>query len=157
MIFIPLFSYKLYPAISRMFPLTPLRKISMGFFVMVLAFLIPAWIEVRLAAGEQPSIGWQVAAYVVLTAAEIMVSVTALEFFYTQAPNRMKSLIMSFYLASVSLGNFFTSGVNYLIENPDGSSKLDGSSYYLFFAGLMFITAVIFIFVQGAEAGGAAS
>ena len=36
MIFIPLFSYGIYPALNRVFPLTPLRKISIGFFVTVL-------------------------------------------------------------------------------------------------------------------------
>ena len=34
-IFIPLFSWVLYPAINRFFPLTPLRKIGIGFFLVV--------------------------------------------------------------------------------------------------------------------------
>ncbi len=113
MLFIPLFSYVIYPAISRVFPLTPLRKISIGFFVMVPAYLISAFIEQQLATGHQPSILWQIPAYFVLTAAEIFVSITGLEFFYTQAPNRMKSLVMSLFLGSVSLGNLFTSAVNF--------------------------------------------
>ena len=84
-----------------------------------------------------------------LTAAEIFVSITALEFFYTQAPNRMKSLIMSINMGSVSIGNLFTSWVNFAIQNPDGTSRLEGPSYYLFFAGLMFLTAIGFIFYAG--------
>jgi POT family proton-dependent oligopeptide transporter len=48
-------------------------------------------------------------------------------------------------MASVALGNLFTSLVNVFILNDDGSSKLDGPSYYLFFAGAMFVTALIFI------------
>jgi POT family proton-dependent oligopeptide transporter len=146
LVFIPLFSYVIYPAVSKVFPLTPLRKISIGFFVMVPAFLISAAIEWQLTAGHKPSILWQIPAYIVLTAAEIFVSITGLEFFYTQAPNRMKSLVMSLFLGSVSLGNLFTSAVNFAIQNPDGSSKLAGASYFLFFAMLMLITAVGFIF-----------
>lgn len=166
LILIPLFSYGLYPAISRVFPLTPLRKIGIGFFIMVFAFLITAWIEVELAAGERPSILWQIPAYVVLTAAEVMVSITGLELFYTQAPNRMKSFIMSLYMAAVTIGNLFTSWVNRAIQNPDGSSSLTGASYFLFFAGAMLATALVFVlyaaryreqrFVQGENEAGVA-
>jgi len=97
--------------------------------------------------GSLPSIGWQFFAYILLTAAEVMVSITALEFAYTQAPKKMKSFIMGIYFLGVSLGNLFTSAVNLFIQNEDGSLKLEGASYYWFFTGLMFITAVIFVFV----------
>jgi POT family proton-dependent oligopeptide transporter len=46
---------------------------------------------------------------------------------------------------SVSIGNFFTAGVNFFIQNPDGTSKLDGASYYLFFAAAMAATAILFV------------
>jgi POT family proton-dependent oligopeptide transporter len=59
----------------------------------------------------------------------------------------MKSLIMGFYMLSVSLGNIFTAVVNLFIQNPDGTSKLEGASYFYFFAGTMFITAVLFLLV----------
>ena len=144
---IPLFSRVVYPAIDRVFPLTALRKIGIGLFVSVAAFLIPAWVEVLIAAGARPNIRWQLAAYVLLTTAEVFVSITCLEFSYTQAPRTMKSLVMSLFLASVALGNLFTSWVNYIIQNPDGSSRLSGAAYYLFFAALMFVTATAFIAV----------
>jgi POT family proton-dependent oligopeptide transporter len=51
LILIPLFNWWLYPTISKYFPLTPLRKISIGFFLVVPSFLIPAWIEYRLGMG----------------------------------------------------------------------------------------------------------
>ena len=147
MVFIPFFSFVLYPAINLVFPLTPLRKIAIGFFVAVPSFLIPAWIETQIAAGLQPHIGWHLLSYIFITAAEIFISITCLEFSYTQAPTRMKSFIMSLYLTSVSLGNAFTSVVNFYIENPDGSSKLAGADYYMFFVKAMFVAGVAFIFV----------
>jgi POT family proton-dependent oligopeptide transporter len=162
LVFIPLFAYAVYPAMGKLFHVTPLRKISIGFFLMVLTFLIPAYIELRLGAGVRMNIAWQILAYVVLTASEVMVYGTGLEFFYTQAPNHLKSLVMALFLLSVSIGNLFTSEVNKYIQNADGTSKLPGASYYLFFAGLMFMTSVAFIFyamryrerrfVQGDEA-----
>lgn len=147
MILIPTFSYLIYPAISRVFPLTPLRKISIGFFVGAAAFSLSAIIESWIAQGGRPNIVWQLLAYVILTCAEVMVSITCLEFAYTQAPHKMKALIMSLYMMSVSLGNLFTAGVNYFIRNADGSSKLTGPDYYWFFTIAMLVTAVLFIFV----------
>jgi len=86
-------------------------------------------------------------AYVVLTAAEVMVYGTGLAFSYSQAPPSMKSLIMGMYMLSISLGNLITAFVNYYIKNADGTSKLPGASYYWFFVGMMVLTAIVFIFV----------
>jgi POT family proton-dependent oligopeptide transporter len=54
---------------------------------------------------------------------------------------------MSFYLLSIASGNLFTSLVNAVIQNPDGTAKLQGAAYYNFFAAIMFVTALLFIFV----------
>lgn len=144
LIFIPLFQYVIYPAIDRVFPLTPLRKIGLGIFVSGVSFICSAWIETRISAGLAPNIGWQLPGYALLTAAEIMVSITALEFAYTQAPKRMKSVIMSLYLLSVSAGNLVTAGVNFAIARFN--LKLEGANYYLFFTALAMLASIIFVF-----------
>lgn len=95
-----------------------------------------------------PSIAWQLLAYVVLTMAEVLVSVTCLEFSYTQAPKKMKSFIMSLYLLSVSAGNFLTAFVNKFTQDADGNSTLVGASYYWFFTYLMLGAAVVYIVVS---------
>ena len=59
----------------------------------------------------------------------------------------MKSWIMAFYLASIAMGNGFTAVVNRFILNEDGTSKLEGANYYLFFTGAMGLTAVLFVVV----------
>jgi POT family proton-dependent oligopeptide transporter len=145
MLLIPLFSYVVYPVIDRFFPLTPLRKIAMGLFVAAAAFAIPTGVQLSIDQGGSPSIAWQLLAYVVLTSAEVMVSITCLEFSYTQAPKTMKSFVMAFFMLSISLGNLFTSAVNFIIQNPDGSSLLEGADYFLFFTALMAGTAVLFM------------
>ena len=147
MIFIPLFTYFLYPMINKIFPLTSLRKISIGLFLAGFSFAILAVAETIIIAGGRPGIAWQFWAYVILTAAEVMVSITGLEFSYTQAPNSMKSFVMGLWLLSVSLGNGITALVNALIVNQDGTLKLNGTEYFWFFAGLMFVTALAFIVV----------
>ena len=147
LIFAPLFSYYLYPFINRYTNLTPLKKINMGLLLAVPSFLIIGLVEKWIALGYTPSIAWQVLAYTILTASEVLVSITCLEFSYTQAPNSMKSLIMGFFLLSVSLGNIITAWINAIILNSDGSSKLTGDMYYNFFALMMFITSLLFLFV----------
>jgi hypothetical protein len=37
--------------------------------------------------------------------------------------------------------------VNSFIQNEDGTSKLSGPNYYLFFCAVMLVTAVLFVFV----------
>ena len=145
--FIPLFSYVIYPAVNRFFRLTQVRKIAIGLFLTALAFVVSAGIQIMIENGHTPSVYWQGLAYVVLTAAEVMVSVTGLEFSYTVAPKSMKSIVMAIWLFSVSLGNAVTAVVNTVIQNPDGSSKLPGASYYWFFTALMFVAAVGFALV----------
>ncbi len=146
LLMLPLFSYAIYPAIERVFHLTPLRKIGIGLFVTALSFAIVGWIQVRIDAGQTPHIGWQILAFVVLTVAEIMVSVTHLEFAYTQAPKKMKSLVMCTYLGAISLGNLFTAGVNFFIQHYGAKAGLQGANYFLFFVGVMLVAAVLFMF-----------
>ena len=143
MIFIPLFAYVVYPAINRIFTLTPLRKMAIGMFVMVPGFAVSARVQEWIDAGQTPDIGWQLLAYCLVTAAEIMVSITGLEFSYTQAPQAIKSFVMSLWLLTVTLGNVFTAVVNRLIGG--GTLELDGADYYWFFTGTMLASAVLFV------------
>jgi len=132
MAFIPLFGFVIYPAINKVFPLTPLRKIAIGFFITVPAFILPAYVQEQIEAGVQVSIAWQLASYIIITAAEVMVSITALEFSYTQAPKKMKSFIMGLYLMSVFAGNMFTAGVNvFMQEQTPVADKLPTSGSYV--------------------------
>ncbi|PKM34861.1 MAG: MFS transporter, partial [Gammaproteobacteria bacterium HGW-Gammaproteobacteria-10] len=148
MVLVPCFSYGLYPFLNRYFDLTPLRKIAIGLFLTVFAFAIPSVIQMQLDEGLTPHIGWQLLAYLLLTAAEVMVSITCLEFSYTQAPKSMKSFIMAYYFVFIAAGNLLTSAVNFLMMPSDGSSQLSGSAYFWFFTGLMLITALLFLVVS---------
>ena len=147
LLFIPLFSFVVYPLLGRVAEMTPLRRISIGFFVAATSFVVPAMVEQWIAQGVKPSILWQAVAYVLITAAEIMISITCLEFSYSQAPKRLKSFVMSLYLCSVTLGNAFVAVVNKFIRAPDGTVTLSGADYYWFFVKCMAVTAVLFIFV----------
>ena len=113
-------------------------------FLAVPSFLIIGQLEKWLLLGYTPSIGWQILAYSILTASEVLVSITCLEFSYTQAPNSLKSIIMGFFLLSVSLGNLITAGINTFLST---SNLFYGEYYYYLFAFMMLITAFLFIFI----------
>ncbi|MCA9033650.1 MAG: POT family MFS transporter [Planctomycetaceae bacterium] len=118
MALIPLFQFVIYPAVDKVFKLTPIRKISIGLFLTATSFLLITMAQRLIDQGETPSIAWQLWAYLVLTSAEIMISITGLEFSYTQAPKTMKSVVMAVWLFSVSAGNLFTGWVNHSIQTP---------------------------------------
>tara|TARA_B100001750_G_scaffold233244_1_gene233250 strand:- start:34 stop:1254 length:1221 start_codon:yes stop_codon:yes gene_type:complete len=145
---IPLFYYLVYPLMSKYcFEMTPLRRVAIGFFICIPAFAVPGLIETQIQNGDTPHISWQFLSYIIITAAEILISITCLEFSYTQAPKTMKSIVMGFFFASVTIGNLFTAGVNYFIQNEDGSVALEGADYYWFFTWAIAIAAVLFLFV----------
>lgn len=152
MIMIPAFAYGLYPFLNRFIALTSLRKIGAGLFLTVLAFVTTGYVEHLIEQGQQPHIIWHLWAYIILTAAEIMVSITTLEFSYTQAPKTMKSFIQGLYLMSTAMGNFFTGWVNGLIPQirpaKEGVDKV--IEYGLFdILWIIFLTAsmsTIFLF-----------
>jgi proton-dependent oligopeptide transporter, POT family len=142
---VPVFTAWIYPAAEKVVRVTAIGKIACGLFLTIPAFLIPAWAQSQIAAGLAPSIGWQLLAYVIITAAEVLVSITCLEFSYTQAPRTLKSFVMSLYFLSITAGNLLTSAVNALIQNADGTARISETSYYLLFAGFMTAAAVVFV------------
>ena len=81
---------------------------------------------------------WQVIQYLIMTTGEVLVSVTGLEFAYTQAPRRMKSTIMGFWLFCVTLGNLIVAFLAPLQET------YALSEFFWLFAVLMAVAAVIF-------------
>jgi len=126
---IPIFTFLIYPTVNKVFTLTPLRKVSIGLFIMVSSFALITLIQTWIDAGETPSIGWQVLAYILLTSSEVMVSIVCLEFAYTQAPKSLKSLLMSIFLLSVAIGNFFAGQINSYIQidtpnSPPGETEI---------------------------------
>ena len=83
---------------------------------------------------------WQVGPYVVLTLSEVLVSITGLEFAYTQAPLRMKGTIMSLWLLTTFAGNFVVVLVKKL-------GLVHGTTEFLFWAGLTYFAALCFALI----------
>ena len=108
MIIIPLLNVLIYrPLERRGRPLKPLARMTAGMFIAAISFVAVALLQSRIdAAGPgQVHVLWQIIPYVIITVAEVLVSITGLEFAYTQAPRAMKSTIMGFWLLCVTFGN----------------------------------------------------
>ena len=147
--FIPLFSFGIYPGLKKLgINVTPLRKFGAGLAVTAFSFVIIALIQERIDAGETPSIAWQLLAYVILTAGEIMVSITGLEYAYTQSPPSMKSTIMGCYLLMVTLGNVLVSMIQKNIEHGGFFAQFKGASFFWLFTGICAVTAVLFMLIS---------
>ncbi len=51
------------------------------------------------------SMMWLLPQYMVLTAGEVLFSITSLAFAFTQAPESMKSVLQALYLMTTAIGN----------------------------------------------------
>jgi POT family proton-dependent oligopeptide transporter len=149
MVLIPLFSSVLYPWCERrgLRP-TPLRRMGAGMLLAAAAFCIAALLqrEVDAAAlhGEKISIGWQFFQFVVITAGEVLLSTTGLEFAYSQAPKSLKSTILSLWFLAIALGDFLAGA----LKTINGRWFHFGRpAELLFYAGMMLVVAAVFAVV----------
>ena len=149
LLFIPLFTYVLYPRLGKVMPLTYFNKMCLGFFFAVLSFALVSFIQVQIDNGQEISFLYQIGAFVLLTFAEILISITSLEF-YTQAPKVLKSFILSFWLLAVAVGNGFTALINDLIVETELSRYIQNgeAEYFWFFTALMALGSIGFYFVN---------
>lgn len=140
MILIPYTTFAMYPLMAKLgLDPKPLTRMTIGMFVGSLSFVSVAIVQYFMDADTSLKlhVGWQLIPYVIITTGEVMVSITGLEFAYRQAPKRMKSVIMGFWLLMVSLGNVI---VAWLAKLPD----MDPQAFFWLYAGLMAGAALAF-------------
>lgn len=143
LIFIPLNDFFIYPALRKAgIRLTPIRKITAGFFVgcaaMIWACVVQYYIYEesdcgKYAAGEifseaegkmvscppaRINVWAQTGSYVLIALAEVFASITSLEYAYSKAPKNMRSMVQAVALFmtafAAALGQAFVG----LAEDP---------------------------------------
>lgn len=143
MVWVPLLTWGVYPLLERLgWRPTALRRMSVGMVLAAAAFVLSGVLQSKLDNGQSLNIAWQLVPYIVLEAGEVMVSATALEFAFDQAPKQLKSVIMSFWLMTTAAGHFLIAlftGLNARFVHATGASE------FYFYAVLMFVVAMIFI------------
>ncbi len=136
MMLIPLLTGVVYPAFQRLgWELTPLRRMPLGLAVGAVSYVIAGYYQVLIEGGTQLNILWQIAPYIVLTLAEILVSTTGLEFAYTQAPRQMKSVVQSIWLLTSTLANL-------AVAIAAALNIFKGAGQFFFYASLALLAAV---------------
>jgi len=136
MLLIPFTTGILYPAFKQIgWELKPLRRMPIGLALGATSFVIAGLLNIPVSAGERLSVLWQIVPYVVLTVSEILVSVTGLEFAYTQAPRTMKSVIQSFW-------NLTTAAANLAVAIVSALTFFHGTALFFYYAGFAYLAAV---------------
>jgi POT family proton-dependent oligopeptide transporter len=146
MILVPVLTLGLYPLLGRF--ASPLRRMAAGMFLCAASYVFVAVVQARIDAGAQLSVLWQTIPYLILTAAEVLLSTTGLEFAFREAAPEMKSTIMGFWSLTIALGNLFVSVITAGAARILGDGKSHDISIspkmFLFYAGLTFVVAIFF-------------
>ncbi|CAG2170512.1 unnamed protein product, partial [Oppiella nova] len=140
-VFIPIFEYVIYPLCAKMNLLKkPLQRMVCGGVLAAISYVICGFIQIWVETKPDGSVNilWQLIPYIVITAAEIMFSITGLEFSYQQAPKSMKSVIQAVYTTTVAFGDIIVIIIS--------SAKLfeKESNTFFFFGGLMVADMIAF-------------
>ncbi|KAK9144200.1 hypothetical protein Sjap_004103 [Stephania japonica] len=95
--------------------ISELQRMGVGRFFMILSMAAAAILEWKrlsdLKQGKTLSIAWQLPQYFLLGFSDVFNFVGMLEFFYSEAPDSMRSICSAFCLLSVAIGNYLSSFV----------------------------------------------
>jgi POT family proton-dependent oligopeptide transporter len=140
-IFIPVTLLLIYPMFGKL--ATPLRRMATGMFLTAGSYVIVAWLQQRLEAGEEMSVAWQTLPYLLITFAEVLVSTTGLEFAFTQAAPAMKSTITGYWQLTVAFGNLLVVVLTEALGGHGDASSVS-SGRFMLYAGMMLGGALLF-------------
>ncbi|MBB5875945.1 MULTISPECIES: oligopeptide:H+ symporter [Xanthomonas] len=151
MLLIPFNNLVLYPLLRRRgYEPTALRRMTAGIAFSGLAWIVVGSLQVMMDGGDALSIAWQILPYALLTFGEVLVSATGLEFAYSQAPQSMKGVVMSFWNLTTTVGNLWVLLSNAAVRNDRvtahiGSTGLSETAFLMFFfAAFAFVAALLF-------------
>ncbi|KAJ9464504.1 putative peptide transporter ptr2 [Diplonema papillatum] len=131
---IPIFDKFVFPFLSsRGWNPSPLRRITIGFFLVALAMFYCGALEVFLHQrgrydenddyiadeGKTISVWWQIPPYFTIAMSEIFASVGGLEYAYTEAPKSMKSVIMAMFLLTNAAGSIIGIIISPVVKPPN--------------------------------------
>uniref|UniRef100_A0A8C7L6S4 Solute carrier family 15 member 1 n=1 Tax=Oncorhynchus kisutch TaxID=8019 RepID=A0A8C7L6S4_ONCKI len=104
-------------------------------------YCVQCWQAIQVVEDIKPNtihMGWQIPQYFLMTAGEVVFSVTGLEFSYSQAPSNMKSVLQAGWLFTVAVGNIIVLIVAEAAQLPDQWAE------YILFASLLVVVCIVF-------------
>uniref|UniRef100_A0ACB8G2I8 Uncharacterized protein n=1 Tax=Sphaerodactylus townsendi TaxID=933632 RepID=A0ACB8G2I8_9SAUR len=98
--------------------------------------LLEAW-KIEDIPANNVHVAWQIPQYLLISAGEVIFSITGLSFSYSQAPNSMKSVVQAGWLLTVAFGNV-------IVLIIAQAAPLEQWAEFVLFAALIFVVCVIF-------------
>ncbi|XP_051182264.1 protein NRT1/ PTR FAMILY 8.3 isoform X1 [Lolium perenne] len=172
MFWIPLYDRVIMP-IARKYTgrekgFSELQRIGIGLFMSIVAMASAALVELKrleIARSEglihekvavPMSILWQIPQYFFLGASEVFTVIGQLEFFYSQAPDAMRSLCAALALLTISVGSYLSSviltSVSYITTQggnpgwiPDNLNEGHLDRFFWLIEGISFVNLLVYI------------
>ena len=151
MLLIPFNNLVLYPLLRRMgFVVTALRRMGWGIAISGVSWIVAGVLQLWIDGGAEVSLAWQSLPYLLLTFGEVLVSATALEFAYSQAPHAMKGVIMAFWYLTSTFGSLWVLLTNAGVRNDGFKAMIaqtglsEPAFLMFFFAAFAFVAAAAF-------------
>jgi POT family proton-dependent oligopeptide transporter len=116
------------------------RKMLFGFFLVILCMALMS-LAGYLGIKAKVSILWELGAYILITMAELCISVVGLQLAFEEAPDRMKSMITGIWLFTVFLGDTLAALFSriYTVTTP--------GNYFGMMTVMIMVVTVIFYYV----------
>jgi len=156
-IIIPIMNKLVYPMFEKCkCPLKYLQRMFIGMLLTSASFVVAGILQLKIANNpsqsnipEGISIFWQMPQYFLISLGEVLLSVSGLQFAYSESPTTTKSALAAIWYLTAGLGNILVVMVSRVTILPHGEDvPLENDAYnFFFYAGLMFVFALIFVFL----------
>lgn len=141
--FVFLCEYQIVPFLKRLGIIkNHLHAVAVGGVVSATSFVLAAILQFQVERNFV-HMAWQIPQHILLALGEVLVYVQITQFFYTQAPVQMRSVMQAVFTLIMGAGN--------LIVALIASIRLfDSMAYeFLLFAGIVYVGMGIFVFYAG--------
>jgi len=173
---VPIYDYILVP-LARRFTgnergFTELQRMGIGLVISIITMAVAAILEIkRLAIAREQhlvdqnvpvplSIFWQIPQYFLVGLSEVFTFIGALEFFYDQSPDAMRSLCSALQLLTTAFGNYLSTFILTMVAYfttrggnpgwiPDNLNQGHLDYFFWLLAGLSFLNLVVYVVCAG--------
>jgi len=155
---------------------TELQRMGIGLVISIIAMSVAAVLEIkRLAVAREAhlvdqnvpvplSIFWQIPQYFLIGLSEIFTFIGALEFFYDQSPDAMRSLCSALNLLTTAGGNYLSTFILTMVAYfttrggnpgwiPDNLNEGHLDYFFWLLAGLSFLNLIVYVICAGKYKG----
>jgi dipeptide/tripeptide permease len=118
-------------------------KMMIGFVLTAVCMAVMSAAGFMATPEHKVTVLWEILAYIIITVAEICISVSGLELAFTAAPKAMKSFVTACWLLTVFFGNIFNAQITHFY----GKDKLLPGPYFGLLALMMVPVGLAFFFI----------